>query len=450
MQKPEIWLPLRVLYCDQCWLVQTQDFAAADSLFTSDYAYFSSMSASWLDHAARYAEQMTARFRLGKDSMVVEIASNDGYLLKNFQTASIPCLGIEPTAAVATEARNLGIETREIFFGVETAQKLAAEGISAKLMAANNVLAHVPDINDFVGGFKILLAADGVATFEFPHLLNLVRLNQFDTIYHEHFSYLSLLSVARIMQHQGLEVFDVERLPTHGGSLRVFVQHAGGPQQASDAVQALLDEETGAGMDRPAFYEGFHFVTGTLILTATGERPVETLEAGDLVVTRDNGLQPLRWVGRKEIAAGADMQIDFRPVCIPAHSFGAGKPAQDLYVSPRHRIMVADYHCNLLFGTPEVLTAAKHLTGSKAFLSDRTCGFAYFHLLFDQHQIVYSNGLPTESFHPGHVGLDAFDAPVREELFALYPDLRVAPNTYDNIVRMEIRRFEATLLFQAS
>ena len=257
MQKPEIWLPLRVLYCDQCWLVQTQDFAAADSLFTSDYAYFSSMSASWLDHAARYAEQMTARFGLGKDSMVVEIASNDGYLLRNFQAAGIPCLGIEPTAAVADQARKLGIETREIFFGVKTAQKLASEGISAKLMAANNVLAHVPDINDFVGGFKILLAADGVATFEFPHLLNLVRLNQFDTIYHEHFSYLSLLSVARIMQHQGLEVFDVEKLTTHGGSLRVFVQHAGGPQQTSDTVQALLDEETGAGMDTPAFYAGF-------------------------------------------------------------------------------------------------------------------------------------------------------------------------------------------------
>ncbi len=190
------------------------------------------------------------------------------------------------------------------------------------------------------------------------------------------------------------------------------------------------------------------FVTGTLILTATGERPVETLEAGDLVVTRDNGLQPLRWVGRKEIAAVSDMQDNYYPVCIPAHSFGAGKPAQDLYVSPRHRIMVADYHCDLLFGTPEVLTAAKHLVGSNAFLSDRTSGFAYFHLLFDQHQIVYSSGLPTESFHPGHIGLEAFDAPVREELFALFPDLRIAPNAYDKIARLEIRRFEAELLFQ--
>jgi hypothetical protein len=192
------------------------------------------------------------------------------------------------------------------------------------------------------------------------------------------------------------------------------------------------------------------FVTGTLILTATGERPVETLEAGDLVVTRDNGLQPLRWVGQKEIAAVANMQIDFRPICIPAHSFGAGKPAQDLYVSPRHRIMVANYNCILLFGTPEVLTAAKHLTSSSAFLSDRTSGFDYFHLLFDQHQIVYSNGLPTESFHPGDIGLEAFDLPVREELFAIYPDLRIAPNAYDNIARLEIRKFEAELLFQAN
>ena len=257
LQKPEIWLPLRVFYCDQCWLVQTQDFAAADSLFTEDYAYFSSMSSSWLAHAKTYAEAMTTRFCLGVDSMVVEIASNDGYLLKNFQAVSIPCLGIEPTAAVAEHARKLGIDTREIFFGVKTALKLTQEGISADLMVANNVLAHVPDINDFVGGFKILLGVDGVATFEFPHLLNLVRLNQFDTIYHEHFSYLSLLSVSLIMQSQGLEVFDVEKLPTHGGSLRVFVQHENGPRQVSDEVQSLLDEETGAGMDTPGFYEGF-------------------------------------------------------------------------------------------------------------------------------------------------------------------------------------------------
>ncbi len=264
LQKPEIWLPLRVLYCDQCWLVQTQDFAAADSLFTEDYAYFSSMSSSWLAHAKTYADAMTARFGLGADSMVVEIASNDGYLLKNFKTAGIPCLGIEPTAAVAEHARKLGVDTREIFFGVETAYELANEGISADLMAANNVLAHVPDINDFVGGFKILLGAEGVATFEFPHLLNLVRLNQFDTIYHEHFSYLSLLSVSRILRHQGLGVFDVERLNTHGGSLRVFAQHENGPQPVTDMVKGLLVEETEAGMANTDFYSGFQITTERL------------------------------------------------------------------------------------------------------------------------------------------------------------------------------------------
>jgi len=259
-----MWLPLRVLYCDQCWLVQTQDFAAADSLFTEDYAYFSSMSSSWLAHAKTYADQMTARFDLNTESMVVEIASNDGYLLKNFHAAAIPSLGIEPTAAVAMHARNLGIETREVFFGVETAKELSAEGITADLMAANNVLAHVPDINDFVGGFKTLLSPKGVATFEFPHLLNLVRLNQFDTIYHEHFSYLSLLSVSRILRHQGLEVFDVERLNTHGGSIRVFVQHENGPHAIADTVATLQSEESEAGMASTAFYAGFQATTERL------------------------------------------------------------------------------------------------------------------------------------------------------------------------------------------
>ncbi len=259
-----MWLPLRVLYCDQCWLVQTQDFASADSLFTEDYAYFSSMSTSWLVHAKSYADEMTKRFGFGTESMVVEIASNDGYLLKNFKAAGIPCLGVEPTAAVAEYARKLDIDTREIFFGVETAKELAAEGVTADLMAANNVLAHVPDINDFVGGFKILLGASGVVTFEFPHLLNLVRLNQFDTIYHEHFSYLSLLSVARILRHQGLEVFDVQRLNTHGGSLRVFAQHEIGPHQITDAVRAVQSDEAQAGMASTDFYTGFQATTERL------------------------------------------------------------------------------------------------------------------------------------------------------------------------------------------
>ena len=253
-----------MLYCDRCWLVQTRDFAAADSLFTSDYAYFSSMSASWLDHAARYAAEMTARFGIGSDSRVIEVASNDGYLLKNFKAAGIACLGIEPTTTVAEAARTLGIDTREVFFGVDTARALAEEGLTADLMAANNVLAHVPDINDFVAGFRILLNRDGVATFEFPHLLNLVRLHQFDTIYHEHFSYLSLLAVERVLKAQGLAVFDVEHLPTHGGSLRLFVQHAAGPHAETAALVDLRTEEAAAGMATHAFYEGFQGVAETM------------------------------------------------------------------------------------------------------------------------------------------------------------------------------------------
>lgn len=258
LSAPEKWYPLRVLVCDHCWLVQTEDYAHHGELFSDDYAYFSSFSTSWLAHARAYVSTMAERFGLGATSHVVEVASNDGYLLQYVRERGVPCLGIEPTASTAAAARGRGIEVIERFFGVALADELAAAGRRADLMAANNVLAHVPDINDFVAGFARLLKDDGVATFEFPHLLNLVQLNQFDTIYHEHFSYLSLVAVARIFESNGLSVFDVEELPTHGGSLRVFAQRTQtGRRPVAAAVAGMLAREHAAGMTGPAFYSGF-------------------------------------------------------------------------------------------------------------------------------------------------------------------------------------------------
>lgn len=258
LQAPEKTYPLTVMVCEQCWLVQTQDFAQAEELFSGDYAYFSSFSTSWLDHAQRYVAEMVDRWQLGASSHVVEVASNDGYLLQYVKARGIPCTGIEPTASTAKAARAKGIETIEVFFGVEQAVRLSAAGKQADLMAANNVLAHVPDINDFVSGFARLLKPAGVATFEFPHLLRLLADNQFDTIYHEHFSYLSLTAVQRIFAANGLIVFDVEELSTHGGSLRVFAQRADtGSRAISERVAALLRRETDAGLRQADAYRGF-------------------------------------------------------------------------------------------------------------------------------------------------------------------------------------------------
>ena len=258
LHAPEKWYPLRVLVCQHCWLVQTEDFAHYADLFSEDYAYFSSFSSSWLKHAEAYVDAMTKRFGLGESSRVVEVASNDGYLLQYVKARGIPCYGIEPTTSTAQAARAKGIEVIESFFGVALAQELANKGLRADLMAANNVLAHVPDINDFVAGFARLLAPAGVVTFEFPHLLRLVEQNQFDTIYHEHFSYLSLTAVRRILQHNGLQLFDVEELPTHGGSLRLFAQRLDtGLQEVSPRVAALQEREDAAGMHCADFYAGF-------------------------------------------------------------------------------------------------------------------------------------------------------------------------------------------------
>ncbi|MFZ2162799.1 MAG: class I SAM-dependent methyltransferase [Sideroxyarcus sp.] len=258
LQAPEKYFPLRVLVCTQCWLVQTEDFAQADELFSADYAYFSSFSSTWLKHAEKYVADMTSRFSLDASSHIVEVAANDGYLLQYAKARGIPCLGIEPTTSTADAARAKGIEIVEEFFGIGLAQRFVAQGKQADLTAANNVLAHVPDINDFVGGFAALLKPAGVATFEFPHLLNLIEQNQFDTIYHEHYSYLSLTAVRTIFMANGLSVFDVEELPTHGGSLRVYAQRKdSGKREQGPNVVKLLERETAAGMSGKSFYVGF-------------------------------------------------------------------------------------------------------------------------------------------------------------------------------------------------
>lgn len=249
--------PLHARVCSRCFLVQVDDPVAADQIFDAGYAYFSSYSASWVEHARRYAEATAARFGLGPQSLVVEVASNDGYLLQHFVAKGIPVLGIEPTLGTAEAARARGVPTEVMFFGAETGQALAERGVRADLMAANNVLAHVPDIGDFVEGFRRVLKPQGVITFEFPHLLNLIEQVQFDTIYHEHFSYLSLLAVEQVLKAHGLRAFDVELLPTHGGSLRLFCGHQGSPHAETPALQALRAREAEAGLGDLATYRGF-------------------------------------------------------------------------------------------------------------------------------------------------------------------------------------------------
>jgi SAM-dependent methyltransferase len=249
--------PLHARVCSSCRLVQVDDPVAADQIFDAGYAYFSSYSVSWVEHARRYAAAMSGRFALGPGSLVVEVASNDGYLLQHFVAMGVPVLGIEPTLGTAEAARARGVPTEVMFFGAQAGQALADRGVRADLMAANNVLAHVPDIGDFVDGFRRVLKPEGVLTFEFPHLLNLIEQVQFDTIYHEHFSYLSLLAVEQVLKAHGLRAFDVELLPTHGGSLRLFCAHQGAAHAETEALQALRAREADAGLSKIETYRGF-------------------------------------------------------------------------------------------------------------------------------------------------------------------------------------------------
>lgn len=258
LHAPEMWFPLRVLVCRNCWLVQTEDFAKAEQLFDARYAYFSGVSTSWQRHCADYSDEMIDFLGLDSKSLVVEIASNDGTLLENFSRAGIASIGVEPTASTAAAARSKGLHVVEEFFGKRAAERLAAASGRADLIAANNVLAHVPDINDFVAGFPVLLKPGGIATFEFPHLMRLVEGNQFDTIYHEHFSYLSLSAVDRIFATSGLAIVDVRQLPTHGGSLRVYCERNDSRRrEQSSAVADMLRNEREAGMLDTVYYIGF-------------------------------------------------------------------------------------------------------------------------------------------------------------------------------------------------
>lgn len=256
----EKFYPLKVWVCEKCLLAQLEEFESPDAIF-SDYAYFSSYSTTWVDHARRYCDMMIARFGYNARSQVVEIASNDGYLLQHFKSRGIPVLGVEPAANVAKVAwEQKQIPSIVKFFGVETAKELVASGKSADLLLGNNVLAHVPDINDFVGGLKIALAPTGVITFEFPHLLRLIAQNQFDTIYHEHFSYLSLLAVDNIFARHGLTIFDVEHLSTHGGSLRIFARHTENETAltaTTDRVRSTREQEVHFGLRDMATYTSF-------------------------------------------------------------------------------------------------------------------------------------------------------------------------------------------------
>lgn len=257
LSRPEKYYPLKVRVCDQCWLVQTEDYAQAYELFSPDYAYFSSTSSGWLAHAKQYAASITDRLGLGADSFVIEVASNDGYLLRNFVAAGIPCLGIEPTASTAAAAEALGVPVLREFFGEALGCKLAGEGRQADLIAGNNVYAHVPDINDFTRGLKAALKPKGTLTLEFPHLLRLIQNNQFDTVYHEHFSYLSIHAVQQIFEKAGLRIYDIEELPTHGGSVRIYGCHAEASLAEQPGVQRLLQMEVEAGLLEIHVYKAF-------------------------------------------------------------------------------------------------------------------------------------------------------------------------------------------------
>lgn len=255
--RPERYYPLKVKVCDQCWLVQTEDYAQAEELFNADYAYFSSTSASWLSHAQKYSDHVIRRFDLGATSFVIEVASNDGYLLKNFLAAGIPCLGIEPTASTAEAAERIGVPVIREFFGEALGNRLSAEGKKADLIAGNNVYAHVPDINDFTCGLKAALKPGGTVTLEFPHLMRLIEKAQFDTVYHEHFSYLSLFTVNQIFEAAGLRVWDLEELPTHGGSLRVYGCHSEDLRPTEPVVRHMLHREGQAGLRSLSSYAMF-------------------------------------------------------------------------------------------------------------------------------------------------------------------------------------------------
>ncbi|MCG6155282.1 class I SAM-dependent methyltransferase [Rubinisphaera margarita] len=258
LSEEEPFYPLHAYVCERCYLVQVEEYVNGREIFEGEYAYFSSFSSSWLEHARRYVDHVTERFALNADSQVVELASNDGYLLQNFVSKGIPCLGIEPAANCAKVAIEKGVPTRVEYFGVEPAKRIVAEGIKADLLIANNCLAHVHDLNDFVGGMKTILADQGVLTVEFPTAVNMIELNQFDTIYQEHYCYFSLTTLQKVYRHHGMEIFDLDEIPTHGGSLRIYVRHIEDTTKPiSSAVHDMLALEEAKGFTEMSTYTGF-------------------------------------------------------------------------------------------------------------------------------------------------------------------------------------------------
>ena len=258
LNEPEIYYPLKIMVCNTCFLVQVDEYKKSAEIFNSEYAYFSSYSTSWLEHCEKYTNKMLEKFTIDKDSLVIEIASNDGYLLQYFKKKNVPVLGIEPTSNTAAVAIDKGIPTRIEFFGETFAKQLVSENLKADLLLGNNVLAHVPDINDFVKGMSLILKPQGVITMEFPHLSELIHNNQFDTIYHEHFSYLSLFTVVKIFKENGLRIFDVEKLSTHGGSLRVYASHDNfSNYKESRGFVEILNEEKSWGINSLSYYKNF-------------------------------------------------------------------------------------------------------------------------------------------------------------------------------------------------
>lgn len=335
--------PLHARVCPSCFLVQVDNVVPPGEIF-SDYAYFSSFSESWVTHARRYAEMMGERLRLGPESLVVEVASNDGYLLQHFAAAGIKVLGIEPAANVAEAARAKDLPTEVMFFGEATAGELAERGIAADLMVANNVLAHVPDILDFVKGFAVLLKPQAVATFEFPHVLNLIREVQFDTIYHEHFSYLSLVAVEKVLDAAGLRAFDVEELSTHGGSLRLFVCNGNAKYDMTERLRALRVRESAAELDRLDGYTGFaakvEAIKQGFIQFLTEAKQAGKTVAAYGAAAKGNTLLNICGVGPEDMVCVFDRSTEKQGRYLPGSHLSIRPPSEIATVRPDYLVIL--------------------------------------------------------------------------------------------------------------
>ena len=345
LTKPEKYFPLRVKVCTSCWLVQTEDYTQADDLFRDDYAYFSSTSSGWLNHAATYAKNVIDRFKLDNASFVIEIASNDGYLLKNFVNAGIPCLGVEPTASTAAAAEKLGVPVLQRFFGEALAVELVSQKQQADLIVGNNVYAHVPDINDFTRGLKVALKDGGTITLEFPHLIQLLACVQFDTVYHEHFSYLSLTAVINIFRSADLRIWDVEELATHGGSIRVYGCHQKDPRITRNSVTQMLNKEAECGLKSVDTYKNFQVLADNIKYNLV-EFLIQQKRAGKRVAAYGaaaKGNTLLNYAGVKP---------DLLPFICDASESKQGKYMPGSHIPILHPSTLEDYRPDLLLVLP--------------------------------------------------------------------------------------------------